>query len=126
MSTLAVIDIRRNVVLTVRAEIFDGQVILHCEGRLVRGDEIKLLCAALRQDRDQFIVDLREVTAVDAAGVGALVSLQAAGVYLTLVDPTPTVREVLSRTNLDSIFEIIESRSRLWAAETGRAESAVA
>ena len=62
----------------VRGENFDGQVLLHCEGRLVRGDETKLLCAALRQDRDQCIVDLREVTAVDAAGVGALVSLQAA------------------------------------------------
>lgn len=110
----------------VMVENVDGQVVLHCEGRLVRGDETKLLCTALRQDRDQFIVDFREVTAVDAAGMGALVSLQAAGVYLTLVDPAPTVREVLSRTKLDSIFEISESGSGLWKDETGRAESAVA
>lgn len=101
----------------VRAEHFDGQVILHCEGRLVRGHETRLLCTALRQDRQEIVVDLSGVAAVDAAGVGALVSLQAAGLYLTLTDPVPTVRELLSRTKLDSIFEIIETRSGLWKAD---------
>ena len=102
----------------IRVENVDGQVVLHCEGKLVLGDETKLLCAAMRQDRQEIIVDLREVTAVDAAGVGALVSLQAAGFYLTLTDPTPTVRELLSRTKLNSIFEITESGSALWNTET--------
>jgi hypothetical protein len=56
------------------------------------------------------VLDLTHVDAIDAAGIGALVSLQAAGVYLKLMNPTPQVREILKITNLDTIFEICESR----------------
>jgi len=48
---------------------------------------------------------------VDAAGVGLLVSLQAAGIYLKLMNPTKQVREILRVTNLESVFEISESQS---------------
>jgi len=68
-----------------------------------------LLCAAIRQISRELMVDLHEVTAVDAAGIGALLALQAAGFYLTLVDPSPIVREVLGRTDLNSVFEINET-----------------
>ena len=54
-------------------------------------------------------MDLSGVTAIDAAGIGALVSLQAAGTYLRLVRPSMAVRQVLRLTTLDSIFEISES-----------------
>jgi anti-anti-sigma regulatory factor len=57
----------------------------------------------------EVIVNLGEVTAVDAAGIGALLSLQAAGFYLTLADPIPTVQQVLARTDLDSVFEITQT-----------------
>ena len=56
------------------------------------------------------MLDLTLVDAIDAAGVGALVSLQAAGVYLKLMNPTRQVREILKITHLDTIFEICESR----------------
>lgn len=95
--------------LNITIEQFDGQVILHCEGRLVLGHETGLLCAAIRQTSRELTVDLHGVTAVDAAGIGALLSLQAAGFYLTLVDPSAIVREVLGRTDLDSVFEINET-----------------
>jgi len=97
--------------LNITVEQFDGQVILHCEGRLVTGHETRLRCAAIRQDFRELRVDLREITAVDAAGIGALVSLQAAGFYLTLVDPSPILRDVLARTELDSVFEIHQTQS---------------
>ena len=48
---------------------------------------------------------------VDAAGIGLLVSLQAAGIYLKLMNPTKQVREILRVTNLESVFEISESQS---------------
>ena len=96
--------------LNITIEKFDGQAILHCVGRLVLGHETGLLCAAIRQTSRELMVDLHGVTAIDAAGIGALVSLQAAGFYLTLVDPGPSVREVLARTDLDSVFEINETR----------------
>jgi anti-anti-sigma factor len=57
-------------------------------------------------------VDLSGVTAIDAAGIGALISLRAAGTYLRLVDPSETVRRVLRLTNLDSVFDISESECR--------------
>jgi anti-anti-sigma regulatory factor len=34
------------------------------------------------------VLDLTQVDAIDAAGIGALASLQAAGVYLKLMNPT--------------------------------------
>jgi anti-anti-sigma regulatory factor len=40
-----------------------------------------------------------------------LLSLQAAGVYLKLMDPTEPVREILRLTQLESVFEICESES---------------
>jgi anti-anti-sigma factor len=57
------------------------------------------------------ILDLRKVDAIDAAGIGVLVSLQAAGIYLRLMAPSEQVREILRLTKLDSIFEICESES---------------
>jgi CheY-like chemotaxis protein len=65
---------------------------------------IVLLCSDL--------VDLGDVTAIDAAGLGALISLPAAGSYLRPVDPSETVRRVLRLTNLHSVFGISESECR--------------
>ncbi len=78
--------------------------ILKCEGRIVRGEESSLLCAAIGSS--EAILDLSAVDAIDAAGVGMLVSLQAAGVYLTLLNPNESVSAVLQLTGLDSVFDI--------------------
>src|ERR1700686_3152387 len=97
--------------LTVTVKDSDDGVILQCQGRIVRGDETAILCAAVRQERRNVTLDLTGVDAIDAAGIGALVSLQASGIYLTLLNPTEQVREVLRVTQLASIFEIRESRA---------------
>ncbi len=97
--------------LTVTAKDSDDGVVLQCQGRIVRGDETAILCAAVGQHRRNIILDLTGVDAIDAAGIGSLVSLQASGIYLKLVNPTDQVREVLRVTQLESIFEISESRS---------------
>ena len=81
-------------------------VILHCAGRIVRGDETALLCAAIGQHGRDITVDLNQVDAIDAAGIGALISLHAAGIYLRLINPSKAIREVLRVTRLDSLFEI--------------------
>jgi anti-anti-sigma factor len=93
-------------VLNISVEKFAETVILHCVGRIVRGDETALLCAALGQHERNIILDLEKTDAIDAAGVGALISLHAAGVYLRLINPSKAIREVLRFTHLDSIFEI--------------------
>ena len=97
--------------LTVNVEHSGETAILHCQGRIVSGDETAVLCAAMAQEQPYVTLDLAEVSAIDAAGIGVLVSLQAAGVYLQLLNPTPQVREVLKVTQLDSIFEISASQS---------------
>jgi anti-anti-sigma factor len=107
--------------LTVTVENLGEVTALHCMGRIVRGDETALLCAALRQEAGNMVLDLTQVDAIDAAGIGALVSLQAAGIYLKLVNPAAPVREVLRVTRLDSIFEICESRSGAAITESALA-----
>jgi len=96
-------------VLNVTVQELGDAVVLQCEGRLVRAEETNLLCAAVQHHGREIILDLAEVTAIDAAGIGVLISLQAAGVYVKLANPTEAVREVLRLTNLDSIFEISEA-----------------
>ncbi len=97
--------------LNVTVEKLGDVAILHCHGRIVRGQETTILCAAVQLHGREVILDLRNVDAIDAAGVGVLISLQAAGIYLRLMAPGEQVREVLRLTKLDSIFEICESES---------------
>lgn len=92
--------------LTVTVEKLDETVVLRCAGRIVRGDETTLLCAASRQHGRSVLLDLEKVEAIDAAGIGALVALQAAGIYVQLRNPNERVREILGITQVDSILEI--------------------
>jgi len=97
--------------MRVTVEDFGEVVVLHCAGKIVHGHEASILCSAVHQQSRNIVLDLTEIDAIDAAGIGALASLQAAGVYLKLVNPTRQVREILKITNLDTIFEICESRA---------------
>lgn len=97
--------------LRVTVEDLGEVVILRCLGRIVRGDETAILCAAVQQHGRDIILDLRMVDAIDAAGIGILISLQAAGIYLKLMDPNKQVREVLRVTGLESVFEICEAQT---------------
>ena len=112
--------------LTVTVKESNDGVVLQCQGRIVRGDETAILCAAVRQERRNVTLDLTRVEAIDAAGIGCLVSLQASGIYLTLLNPTEQVREVLRVTQLESIFEIRDSRTVEELIMTPCATSAIA
>ena len=97
--------------LTISVENLGEAVLLHCAGKIVRGHETSLLCSAAQQQGRNVFLDLSAVESIDAAGIGALVSLQAAGIYLKLMNPTETVLKVLKVTKLNSIFEIHSSES---------------
>ena len=97
--------------LTINVESISEVVVVRCSGRIVCGQETSLLCSVMQQESRNVVLDLTEVDAIDAAGVGALLSLEAAGVYLKLLDPSRPVREMLKVTRLNSIFEISESQS---------------
>jgi anti-anti-sigma factor len=95
-------------------------VVLRCHGSLVHGDETSLLCTAVHHHDRNLILDLSAVLTIDAAGIGALISLQTAGVYLRLESPTKPVREVLRVTGMESVFEISDLATPIAAfAENG-------
>src|ERR1700732_5044585 len=112
--------------LTVTVKDSNDGVVLQCQGRIVGGDETAILCAAVRQERRSVTLDLTGVDAIDAAGIGALVSLQASGIYLTLLNPAEQVREVLRVTQLESLFEIRDFRAAEELIMTPCATSATA
>ena len=97
--------------LTVTTHNLANTVVLRCGRRLVRGDESALLCAAVQHYGKDIVLDLGGIIAIDAAGIGALMSLQAAGVYLKLMNPPESVRSVLRLTGLAAVFEIGEAES---------------
>jgi len=101
--------------LNVEGKDLEGAVILYCQGQLANGNETRLLCAAVGSFGRDLTVDLAEVECIDSAGLGALIALQAAGVYLKLQNPGPAVRELLLNRGLDSLFDIGKTDSR----ETG-------
>jgi anti-anti-sigma factor len=103
--------------LTVAIQESGNGVVLQCQGRMVRGYEGAVLCAALAHDGRNVALDLAGVEAIDAAGVGLLVSLQASGIYLKLLNPSERVLDVLRVTQLESIFEISDSPSTEEIAE---------
>jgi len=86
--------------------------ILHCFGRIIAGAEAETLKDAVAGAADKRLVmlDLTEVDAIDARGLGLLVFLQtlgyALGFDLQLTNPTPRMRELLDLTRLDSVLEI--------------------
>jgi anti-anti-sigma factor len=96
--------------LTVIVENLGDEVILWCHGKIVHGSETAILCPAVRQHGPSVILDLTKVDVIDAAGVGALIALQAAGIYVKLVNPAKQVREILRVVGLESVFEIGQTR----------------
>jgi anti-anti-sigma factor len=96
--------------LHITSKRIDDKVILQCQGSIARGDETALLCAAIRHEGRDLTLDLTHVDAIDVAGIGALISLQAAGIYLKLLNPTEPVRRLLKITQLDTILEICAGR----------------
>jgi anti-anti-sigma factor len=99
------------IVLTVTVHNVGNTAVLRCHGRIVHGEESALLCAAVRRHGQDIVVDLGGVNAIDAAGIGALVSLQAAGVYLKLMNATEPVRAILRLTGLDTVVEVCDPGS---------------
>jgi len=95
-------------VLTVTIKDLGDVVTLFCRGTIVGGAEAAILCAAVRQYGRNLILDLKEVDGIDAAGVGALIALQSAGVYFKMKHLAQRVRETLRLRGVDSVFEICD------------------
>jgi len=77
-------------------------------------------------DVDHVVLDLREVTAIDARGVGRLLGLRQSlgrrGTRLTIATASARVRHVLQVTALDAILGLASGASRSAAEAATSAE----
>ena len=96
---------------SLRIQQLGDVTIVHCVGRMAFPDARGLRAALLQQIRTQTLVlDLVDTVAIDAAGLGVLVSLRAwakqTNRRLKLMNVTPRVEQLLQLTKLKSSFEV--------------------
>lgn len=96
----------------INIEQTDDVAVLQCSGRMVRPQALSLLkdvVTSLPRLR-VVMLDLSGVEAIDAAGLGVLVSLHNRacmdGIQLKLVNPSNPVRQILELTRLTSVLHI--------------------
>jgi len=98
--------------LDIVVEQFMDSVLLRCCGRLVAGKELVRLRKAVmcQVDKRSVQLDLAGIEAVDAAGLGLLVSLHTLGSVVgfgfQVRNPVPRVRTLLKLTRLESVLDI--------------------
>ena len=103
--------------ITISERRIGDVTILDLRGRLVfdEGDVscIERIDRLIREERIQIVVNLQDVSYIDSAGVGALVSkyvtLRKRGGNLKLMCLSERVRHVLSIAQLFGVFESFES-----------------
>ena len=97
-----------------------GIVVIRCVGRIVADEDFCAVRDGIGHSGENrfIVVNLAEVDAIDAAGLGLLVSLHTsaaiAGVELKLMNPSERTRELLTLTRLDSVLEICSRRDAEW------------
>jgi anti-anti-sigma factor len=114
--------------LTVRNERVGDVVIIKCAGRIVRGQEAALRNAVLQEKLARMVVlDLTVIELIDAGGLNLLVFLRRwtedNRTHLKLVNPRPFVREMLTRTHLNCVFDISSFHDVLSVVCSGQRES---
>jgi anti-anti-sigma factor len=102
-------------------------IVFRCAGRIGLGECHILRHAVFSHPHIAIaVLDMAEVTAIDAAGLGLLVELHnwalAKRMQLKLLNLTPRVTNLLDMTHLTPIFDVFGSgRGPLWPCETLRA-----
>jgi anti-sigma B factor antagonist len=97
--------------LKVRTTKFETIAVLYVQGKIVRSETDVLRDAVLGQlDASVVVLDLAQVTTIDASGLGLMLDLRAVteskGIEFRLKNVTKLVRQVLDITRLSSVFEI--------------------
>jgi anti-anti-sigma factor len=92
-------------------------VVLQCTGKIVAGEGLKgLQSTATTQRAAALIIDLRQVEALDAAGLGTFLRIKqwcdAQGMNVKVINPGKHVQEVLALTGLDSVFDVCPASTK--------------
>jgi anti-sigma B factor antagonist len=103
--------------------------VIKITGRLDPGDGADQLFDMVQrfiEDEDEidFLLDLRSVTYISSTGVGSLIKsynsvLKKKG-HVKLLSPSQSVRNILSISKLDGVFEIFSDESEALASFKGK------
>jgi anti-anti-sigma factor len=89
----------------------DNATTVRCTGRLTidTSPQLKTEVKALLVNKRRVILDLTDLAHMDSSGLGALVALYISakgfGCELQMVNLSPRIRELMSMTNIISLFE---------------------
>lgn len=96
--------------LNVTVQNLGDASVLHCQGRLLFGNNNLYATALSQQTAGMLVLDLAQVDGIDAGGLGVLMELrawaQASGVQFRLLNVMQSVQRVLERTRLNLVFEV--------------------
>jgi anti-sigma B factor antagonist len=99
--------------LTLEVEQSDNVAVVKCYGKLVHGvnDALYARVRQLIPNCQRIVLDLSDLTFMDSMGLGTLVriyaSTRSAGCELVLINLGKRIRELLSLTNLLSVFSVV-------------------
>jgi anti-sigma B factor antagonist len=102
--------------LTLDIERTGNAAIVRCSGKLVAGvtDILYAKVSQLIPDTKRIVLDLTDLTHMDSMGLGTVVRLyvsaKSAGCDLSLINLGKRIRQLLSMTNLLSVFGSIEEQ----------------
>lgn len=120
----------RPIMLKVHAKKLDAVAILCLEGRIVTG-ETEVLRGALQlaSDASDIVLDLSNVTIVDAHGLGVLLQLReqsvAKGIHFKLANVNKPLSRIFEITRLNTVFET-NSSPKLFSGVAYRQQTLVA
>jgi anti-sigma B factor antagonist len=116
--------------LSLTVHILGDVTVFQCVGRITFAYADALRIAVIKQPRVRVaVLDLARVSAIDAAGLGMLVSLRkwsrSNGLKLKLMNLTPYLEYLLELTGLRSVFQIcsVGDMLELFCQANGQIES---
>ena len=99
--------------LSLETQVTEDVTVICCKGRIAYGIEAAALSgeiAELASQTRRVVIDLSGVEMIDAAGLGALISValtaQASQWSVKLAAPGNLIRQLLELTKLTSVFEV--------------------
>ena len=114
--------------LSLEPRVAEDVTVICCKGRIVYGIEAAALSgeiAELVPQTRRVVIDLSGVEMIDAAGLGALISValtaQASHCSVKLAAPGHLIRQLLELTKLTSVFEVHPTLDAATFASRGQA-----
>ncbi len=114
--------------LSLETRVIEDVTVICCKGRIAYGIEASALSdeiAELASQTRRVVIDLSGVEMIDAAGLGALISVgsaaQASQCSVKLAAPGNLIRQLLELTQLTSVFEVYSTLDAATVASRGQA-----